>query len=200
MSRSLGCPHLGDLYAESGQTLQCSFSSVSTPPIARGGAFFSIFHDLQDIHAFAPLETQNFRKILLDFHEISPEFHVNFELLKSRGLPGFFRTLFSFFPGPPLCGLLASSFERVSLPAALRDLEFRQRLAGRDRPGDVIEQHSEVGLVHADSVRRGQDDAYPLRRLPKLDVNRNMTLSCTHFQSLLRLPKLLLNSVSDRVR
>ena len=100
----------GDLYTESGQTLQCSFSSVSTPPIARVGAFFSIFHDLQDIHAFAPLQTQNFRKILsfffeilqkilkilqnfgqilLDFHEISPEFHVNFELLKSRGLPGF---------------------------------------------------------------------------------------------------------------
>ena len=72
---------------------------------------FPIFHDLQDIHAFAPLQTQNFRKIclfffeilqkilkilqnfgqiLLDFHEISPEFHVNFELLKSRGLPGFF--------------------------------------------------------------------------------------------------------------
>ena len=52
--------HLGDMYTESGQTLQCSFSSVSTPPIARVGAFFSIFHDLQDIHAFAPLRTQNF--------------------------------------------------------------------------------------------------------------------------------------------
>ena len=60
---------------------------------------------------------QNFGQILLDFHEISPEFHVNFELLKSRGLPGFFRTFFSFFPGrcPPLCGLLASNFQRVSL-------------------------------------------------------------------------------------
>ena len=33
---------LGDLYTESGQTSQCSFSSVSTPPIARVGAFFSI--------------------------------------------------------------------------------------------------------------------------------------------------------------
>ena len=97
---------------ESGQTLQCSFSSVSTPPIARVGAFFSIFHDLQDIHAFAPLQTQNFRKklpiffvilqkilkilqhfgqILQKFYEISPEFHGNFELLKGRGLPGFFR-------------------------------------------------------------------------------------------------------------
>ena len=27
---------------------------------------------------------QNFGQILLDFHEISPEFHVNFELLKGR--------------------------------------------------------------------------------------------------------------------
>ena len=46
----------------------------------------------------------------------------------SRGLPEVFPrsspTLSSFFPGqcPPLCGLLANSFERVSLPAALRDL------------------------------------------------------------------------------
>ena len=46
------------MYTESGQTLQCSFSSVSTPPIARVGALFSIFRDLQDFHAFAPLESQ----------------------------------------------------------------------------------------------------------------------------------------------
>ena len=85
--------HLGDLYKESGQTSQCSFSSVSTPPIARVGAFFSIFRDLQDVHSFVPLRIQNlsknllhfcrifteilqtFRQNLLNFNEISPEFH-----------------------------------------------------------------------------------------------------------------------------
>ena len=67
--------YLGDLYTESGQTLQCSFSSVSTPPIARVGAFFSIFHDLQDIHAFAPLQTQNFtKKIANFFHNFTKKF------------------------------------------------------------------------------------------------------------------------------
>ena len=34
--------NLEDLYTESGQTLQCSLSSVSTPPIARVDSFFSI--------------------------------------------------------------------------------------------------------------------------------------------------------------
>ena len=33
---------------------------------------------------------QNFGQNLANFHEISPEFHVNFEVLKGRGLPGFF--------------------------------------------------------------------------------------------------------------
>ena len=41
--------YLGDLYTESGQTSECSFSSVSTPPIARVGSFFSIFRDLQNL-------------------------------------------------------------------------------------------------------------------------------------------------------
>ena len=40
-----------------------SFSAVSTPLIARVGAFFSIFRDLQDYHTFAPLRPQNFSKI-----------------------------------------------------------------------------------------------------------------------------------------
>ena len=47
--------YLRDLYTESGQTLEGSFSAVSRPPIARVGAFFSIFRDLQNFHAFAPL-------------------------------------------------------------------------------------------------------------------------------------------------
>ena len=134
--------NLGDLYTESGQTLQCSFSSVSTPPIARVGAFFSIFRDLQDFHAFAPLRAQNFGKKLPYFLLISTEksqkfakfrskfgkFSRNFAGISrkfrgakrsrpSRVLPGFFPTFFSFLPGrcPPLCGLLANNFERVSL-------------------------------------------------------------------------------------
>ena len=69
---------LGDLYTESGQTLQCSFSSVSTPPIARVGAFFSILRDLQDFHSFAPLRIQNFSKNLLDFFCIFTNFLQNF--------------------------------------------------------------------------------------------------------------------------
>ena len=41
-------------------TLEGSFSSVWTATIARVGAFFSInfFRDLQDLHSFAPLESQ----------------------------------------------------------------------------------------------------------------------------------------------
>ena len=39
------------------QTLESSFSAVSTATIARIGAFFQIFRDLQDSHPFAPLES-----------------------------------------------------------------------------------------------------------------------------------------------
>ena len=72
--------------------------------------------------------------------------------LKVRGLPEVFPrsslTLFSFFPSqcPPLCGLLANSFERVSLPAALRtwfsygkgDLTRRPSQPGRHLGGKWI--------------------------------------------------------------
>ena len=40
------------------ETLEGSFSAGSTPLIARVGAFFSIFRDLQDLHSFAPLESK----------------------------------------------------------------------------------------------------------------------------------------------
>ena len=77
-------------------TLEGSFSAVSTLLIARVGAFFQDFRDLQDLHSFAPLRNHRFTKIsstfckiLLkfhkisirisvfrtDFHEISSEFH-----------------------------------------------------------------------------------------------------------------------------
>jgi len=49
------------------ETWEGSFSAVSTPQIARVGAFFSIFRDLQDLHSFAPLRIQNFCKISSNF-------------------------------------------------------------------------------------------------------------------------------------
>ena len=42
---------------KSPQTLRGSFSAVSTPPIARIGASFSIFRDLQDLQIFGPFES-----------------------------------------------------------------------------------------------------------------------------------------------
>ena len=55
-------------------TLDGSFSAVSTPLIARVGAFVRIFQNLEDLHSFAPLQTQNFTKIcqiLQNFGEFS---------------------------------------------------------------------------------------------------------------------------------
>ena len=69
---------------ESRQTLQCSFSSVSTPTIARVGAFFRIFRDLQDFHAFAPLRAQNFGHKLPYFLLISTEKSQKFAKFRSK--------------------------------------------------------------------------------------------------------------------
>ena len=44
------------------QTLDGSFSALWTATIARVGAFFGIFRDLQDYHSFAPLRSQNCSK------------------------------------------------------------------------------------------------------------------------------------------
>ena len=44
------------------QILAGSFSAVSKPNFARKYAFDSIFQALQDLHPFAPLQSQNFRK------------------------------------------------------------------------------------------------------------------------------------------
>ena len=73
-----------------------SFSAVWTATIASKDAFFCIFRDLQDLHSFAPLQSQilqifrnffreNFRifsdfcKILLNFCEISTEINNIFD-------------------------------------------------------------------------------------------------------------------------
>ena len=71
--------HLGDLYTESGQTLQGSFSAVSTPLIVRVGSFFSVFRDLQDFQSFAPLRIQNFSENLLHFFRIFTKILQNFD-------------------------------------------------------------------------------------------------------------------------
>ena len=66
----------------SARTFEGSFSAVWVPTIARVGAFFHIFRDLQDSHSFAPLHTQifvNFSFLFLQFfHQIS-SFFANFE-------------------------------------------------------------------------------------------------------------------------
>ena len=67
-------------------TLRGSFSAVSTATIARKGALFRIFRDLQDSFAFAPLRPQNSRKKTvkrfgrneISFHFISFHFHSSF--------------------------------------------------------------------------------------------------------------------------
>ena len=95
LPRRAGAPGLGAALlvvlpeaADDHQTLDGSFSAVSTATIASKDAFFSIFRDLQDLHSFAPLQSQilqifrnffreNFRifsdfcKILLNFCESS---------------------------------------------------------------------------------------------------------------------------------
>ena len=55
-------PYLFPIFQQNYQTLQGSFSSVSKPIFATKYAFFSILRDLQDLHTFAPLRTQNLRK------------------------------------------------------------------------------------------------------------------------------------------
>ena len=66
------------------EILRGSFSAVSTATIARVGASFHIFRDLQDLHAFAPLQTQNINYFSFEvqsfFIEISQvcNFHLSF--------------------------------------------------------------------------------------------------------------------------
>jgi len=89
--------HLGDLYTESGQTLQGSLSAVSTPTIARVGSFFSIFRALK---ISTPLHRSQ-RKILQKF---SPLFLANFLDFSSK-----FTIFHHFFAEQAPC---VSSFRR----------------------------------------------------------------------------------------
>ena len=59
--RGLGSAKLAK-FANFCKFLAGSFSAVSKRIFARKYAFDSIFQDLQDLHTFAPLQSQNFRK------------------------------------------------------------------------------------------------------------------------------------------
>ena len=66
----------------SARTFEGSFSAVWVPTIARVGAFFQIFRDLQDSHSFAPLHTQifvNFSSNFLQFFPTNLIIFSNFE-------------------------------------------------------------------------------------------------------------------------
>ena len=63
--RSLGVRKIGKInncFAKFCKCLAGSFSAVSKQNFARKYAFDSIFQALQDLHPFAPLQSQNFRK------------------------------------------------------------------------------------------------------------------------------------------
>ena len=67
------CDHR-DLNSHPGDFFGGPFSAVSTPILATKYSFCSIFRDLQDLHTFAPLQSQKFSKILQffgDFIKIS---------------------------------------------------------------------------------------------------------------------------------
>ena len=66
--------HLKIEYDPGCQTSDGSFSAVSTATIASKDAFCSIFRDLQDLHSFAPLQSQ----ILLIFRNF---FRENFRIV-----------------------------------------------------------------------------------------------------------------------
>ena len=85
---------LGDLYTESGQTLQGSFSAVSTPIFASKYALESSRRDLHNALLCTVLNAQNFRqkslKILLIFSPNFGEFD-KFSLVFAQILPDFCR-------------------------------------------------------------------------------------------------------------
>ena len=60
-------PTASMLIATTHHSFRGSFSAVSTPIFASKYSFFSIFRDLQDLHSFAPVETQFVSKISIEF-------------------------------------------------------------------------------------------------------------------------------------
>ena len=74
LSESLGCGN-GRCTP---QTLEGSFSAVSTPIFATKYSFCSIFRYLQDLQTFAPLRVQN---LLIFFSQNFAKFHRMLEIL-----------------------------------------------------------------------------------------------------------------------
>ena len=66
-------PNFSQNFQPNHQTLEGSFSAVSTPIFASKSSFCSVFRNLQDCHTFAPLETQNLHKFLSNFLYIFAE-------------------------------------------------------------------------------------------------------------------------------
>jgi hypothetical protein len=63
-----------DYFKQAGrETLEGSFSAVSTPMFASKYSFFRIFRDLSDSHPFAPLQIQNFQFFFI-FRQKSRDF------------------------------------------------------------------------------------------------------------------------------
>ena len=60
-------PNFSQIFQPNHQTLEGSFSAVSTPIFASKYSFCSVFRNLQDCHTFAPLEAQNLCKFLSNF-------------------------------------------------------------------------------------------------------------------------------------
>ena len=102
------------------QTLEGSFSSVSKPIFATKYSFFSILRDLQDLHTFAPLQTQNLRKSssnffrmfarisakILIFRQFSTKKNFAPILMKfSRNFAKYLRNFLKFRKFPNFCGI-----------------------------------------------------------------------------------------------
>ena len=65
----------------SAKTFEGSFSAVWVATIATKYSFCSVFRDLQDLHSFAPLQFQRFRKSLSNFLQ---SFLAIFKMLEFR--------------------------------------------------------------------------------------------------------------------
>ena len=80
------------------QTLRGSFSAVSTPIFASKYSLESSWRDLQDVHTFAPLRSQNFSQISSTFFR---EWILNFRFFHflHRILHFFWEFLMKFCPG-----------------------------------------------------------------------------------------------------
>ena len=65
------------IFQPNDQTLEGSFSAVSTPIFATKYSFCSVFRDLQDFQSFAPIVIEIFRKNLQTFSHFCLNFYKN---------------------------------------------------------------------------------------------------------------------------